>query len=187
MATHSSILAWIPHPAPLSREPSTALGNRNRGRETETEGGEERRLFCPAWLLCRPRAPTATPTPILAQLGQGGGGKGGGRQSKGESWDPTPGFLPSVTTPPHPRGVSGQVTDATDTTPPQEEEPRARRMSRDPPGSRDARQAGSGRAAAGVGDCCGQPDTTDWMLVPPSLCPSRAAPLWAALRPGGRC
>lgn len=65
--------AHLPHPAPLSREPSTALGNRKRGRETETEGGEERRLFCPAWLLCRPRAPTATPTPILAQLGQGVG------------------------------------------------------------------------------------------------------------------
>lgn len=173
----------------LSAESPAQHLETGREGETETEGGEERRLFCPAWLLCRPRAPTATPTPILAQLGQGGGsGKGGGRQSKGESWDPTPGFLPSVTTPPRPRGgVSGRVRDATDTTPPQEEEPRAGRMSRDPPGSRDARQAGGGRAAAGVGDCRGQPDTTNGMLVPPSLCPSRAAPLWAALRPGGRC
>lgn len=61
------------------------------------------------------------------------------------------------------------------------------RVNGDPPGSRDARQAGSGRAAAGVGDGCRQPDTTGWMRVPPSLCPSRAAPLRAVLRPGGRC
>lgn len=89
----------------LSAESPAQHLETGREGETETEGGEERRLFCPAWLLCRPRAPTATPTPILAQLGQGGGsGKGGGRQSKGESWDPTPGFLPSVTTPPRPRG-----------------------------------------------------------------------------------
>lgn len=50
-------------------------GDRRREEERGGErdgGGEERGPFSAAWLFCRPRAPTATPTPILAQLGPGG-------------------------------------------------------------------------------------------------------------------
>lgn len=161
-------------------------GERRRGGEKGTGEGKREAPSVQRGFSADPERPLPPPPPSWhswAQEGEGGR-RGVERGAVGpHTWLPTLHGHPSLPG----AGVGGSTGRITDTTPPQEEEPRGGRMSGDPPGSGDARQAGHGRAAAGVGDCCGQPDTTSWMLVPPSLCPSRAAPLWAVLRPGGRC
>ena len=81
--THSLGYLTALYPCPPAGPPASSSTSQQRAhralwkqeerdRERQIEGREERGPFCPVWLFCRPRAPTATPTPILAQLGQGG-------------------------------------------------------------------------------------------------------------------
>lgn len=74
-------------------------GERQRQREGKREDSSVQPGFS-----ADPGHPPPPPPPSWHSWAKGWGSKGGGRESKGESWDPTPGFLPSVTTPPRPRG-----------------------------------------------------------------------------------
>jgi hypothetical protein len=138
---------------------------------------------------CRPSMPTAAPTLPGSWAKEGGGWeleKGAAVRPHARFPDPEP--SPS-TAPLHAPGVSGPVIDTqrAGRSCLQEEGTRGGRMSGDPPGERC--QAGGQRAGSSGRwrPLQGSRDTAGWMLVPPSLCPSRAAPLQAVLRPGGRC
>lgn len=183
--------ADLPHPAPLSRKPKPSTeetgGERDRGRRRERPPHSVQRSFS-----ADRECPLPPPPPSWHSWAKEGEGEGGEpeRGAVGPHARASyPGPFPSTATPPAPGGLRPNHRHHGEQGSPslEEEEPRDGRTSGDPPGSRDARQADSGQAAASVGDCCRQLDATGWMRVPPSLCPSRAAPLWAVLRPGGRC
>lgn len=170
--------------ASTSQQKAQHRGHRRRGRDRRK--GKERPPLCTMASLQTRGVRTATPTPILAQLGGGGGRRRGSCGTPHPASDPGP--SPSTATPPCPGGSQDRITDTAGAGRPcpRRGGTKGGRMNGDPPGgSRDARQAGSGRAAA-ASETAGQPD--DQLDARPSaLCPSRAAPLWAVLRPGGRC
>lgn len=116
----SPTTAGPPASSSTSQQKAQAQHSRHRRREGQRErdrGKEkERPPPQPPWLLlCRPRAPTAAPTPILAQLGQGGQGRGRSQRGSCGTPHPTsyPGPLPSTATPPCPRGSQDRITDTT--------------------------------------------------------------------------
>lgn len=184
--------AHLPHLAPLSRKPKHGTEETGGERDRKKQREEERPPSVHRHFPADPERPLPSPPPSWHSWAEKD--EGGGRESERGAVGPhtrLPTLGPRPPRPPLPAPGGLRMESQT---PCGSERPftqrggtKGGRVNGDPPGSRDARQAGSGRAAAGVGDGCRQPDTTGWMRVPPSLCPSRAAPLRAVLRPGGRC
>ena len=192
----SPTTAGPPASSSTSQQTAQAQHSRHRRREgqRERDRGKEKERPPPSprgFFFADPERPLPPPPPSWHSWAKEGKGGAGVREGAVGPHTPLPTLGPCPPLPPLP-ALGGLRTESQ--TPqgagrpfPQRGGTQGGRMNGDPPGSRDARQAGGGRAEAGAGDCGGPPDMAGWMLVPPSLCPSRAAPLWAALRPGGRC
>lgn len=153
----------------LSAESTALRTQEGRGRD---RGREKRGPLCPPWLLCSPRARTATPTPILAQLGGGGGRRRGSCGTPHPASDPGP--SPSTATPPCPGGLRpGSQTAQGQGGPSLEEEDPGVEGEWGPTGRIKRCQAGGQRTGSrGVGDRGSR--TASWMLGPqPSVHPGR--------------
>lgn len=171
-------------PAPLIGKHRTedAGGERERQKEGEREAPSVRH-----GLSADPARARPPPPPSWHSWEEEGGGAAGavGPHTQLPTLGPRP---PQPPLPALGVGVGGSQARITDAQGVGRPFPRRGGTKGGPTGRIKRCQAGgqrTGRAAAASGTA-GQPDGR-LDARPSALCPSRAAPLWAVLRPGGRC